>query len=80
MTTEQAIDLANQIKRPHQRRPLDKLTTAADVSAGVTALNKRFEVLGGLVMDMQKRVDQIVADVEYLQDFQPGQPSRRYQS
>jgi len=83
MTTEQAITLANQVKRPHQRRPLDKLhgsTTANDISAGVTELAKRFATIGGTIAEMQTRIDQAAADVEFIKSFDPSQPPRRMHS
>lgn len=82
MTTEQAIDLANQAKRhPHQR--LDKLratTSAADLAAGVTALAKSYSDLGASLSRMQKRLDHLEDAVAYLRDFDPGQPLRRFHS
>jgi hypothetical protein len=85
MTPEQAIAFANQIKRPQQRQPLDKLqgnrTAAAELSAGVTALAKRYSDLGDSLSKMKTRIDQLEADVEYLQTtFTPGSPIRRMHS
>jgi len=80
MTTNEALAIAAQAK-PTRRKPLDKLvnaTTAADVSAGVTALTKRFDAMRSTVAEMQTRIDQAVADVEYLREFQPGQPRRMH--
>jgi hypothetical protein len=81
MTLAEALDIAAQAK-PKHRQPLDKLhasTTAEQLSDGVTVLSKRFDGLGGTVAGLQKRVDQIAADVEYLENFTPGMPPRRLQ-
>jgi hypothetical protein len=84
MTTEQAIELGNQVRRPAQRRPLDKRqgssATAEDISAGVTALAKSYATMGGTLADMQRRIDQAAADVEFIKHFEPGQPPRRMHS
>jgi hypothetical protein len=81
MTTVEALVIAAQAK-PKHRQPLDKLhasTTAAQLSAGADALNKRFDGMGGTVADMRKQFDQIAADVEFLQNFTPGSLPRRLQ-
>jgi hypothetical protein len=80
MKTEEALAIAAQAK-PIRRQPLDKLhDSAADIAAGVTALAKRFDVMGGTIVEMQKRIDQAAADVEFIQNFHPGQPLRRMHS
>ena len=81
MTTHEALMIAAQAK-PRRRQPLDKLqgSTAADLSAGVTALSKSFDALGGALTEAQAQLSQIAADVEYLENFKPGSPVRRMHS
>jgi hypothetical protein len=73
MTTEEALAIAAQVK-PKYRQPLDKLqgsTTVANVSAGVTTLNKSYGAMGDTVADMQKRLDQMRADLDHIEN-NPG--------
>jgi hypothetical protein len=82
MTTAEALAIADQA-RPTHRQPLDKLQGSATVeqfSTDVTALSKSYGVMGSAVMDMQKRLDQAAADVEFLQNFTPNSPIRRFHS
>jgi hypothetical protein len=83
MTTEEAIALANQVKRQQQQQPLDKLQrsagTAEDLSAGAAALAKSFGTMGEAVAAMAKRLDHLEDAVEYLKG-PPGQPLRRFQA
>jgi hypothetical protein len=82
MTLQEALAIADQTKPTH-RQPLDKLqgsTTAAVLSAGVEALAKSYDVMGSAIVDMQKRLDQAAADVEYIQNFTPNSPIRRFHS
>jgi hypothetical protein len=78
MTLTDALKIADQAK-PIRRQPLDKLHSTS-IAAATDALTKRFDAIGGTVGDMQKRIDQAAADVEFIQNFVPGQPSRRMQS
>ena len=81
MTLADALEIARHAK-PLRRQPLDKLhasTTAAQLSAGANTLNKSFDALGGTLAKARAQVDQIAADVEYIQTFTPGQPPRRLQ-
>jgi len=73
MTIEQAIAIANQTKPTH-RASLDKLQCGDALGqhvAGVTALSKRFGELGADVLGMQKRLDQIRADLDHVEN-NPG--------
>jgi hypothetical protein len=73
MTLKEALAIAAQVK-PKHRQSLDKLqgsTTVADVSAGVTTLRKSFDAMGGTVGDMQKRLDQMRADLDHIENS-PG--------
>jgi hypothetical protein len=81
MTTHDALMIAAQVKPKHQQ-PLDKLQgiTAADLSAGVTALSKSFDAMGGTLAKAKAQLSQIAADVEYLENFKPGSPVRRLNS
>jgi hypothetical protein len=66
MTTAEAITIAAQVY-PKHREPLDKLQGAAiayQLKAGATALNKRFDGIGGTVADMQKQIDRARAGVK----------------
>jgi hypothetical protein len=87
MTLQEALAIAAgaepaaQAKPKHQhRQPLDKLqeTGAADqFASSVSALSKRFDGLEETASSLQKRIDQVAADVEYLENFTPGSPPRR---
>jgi hypothetical protein len=83
MKIEEAIAIANKAKpRPKPRVAMDKLqgsVTAGQFTAGAASLAKRYDAMGETFSGLQKRLDQIAADVEYLQTFQPGQPPRRLQ-
>jgi hypothetical protein len=81
MTTHEALMIAAQAK-PKHRQPMDKLqgSTAADLSTGVTALRKSYDVIGNDVSDITAQLSKIAADVEYLENFKPGSPVRRLNS
>jgi hypothetical protein len=73
MTTAEALAIAEQAK-PKHRQPLDKLLTGIStdqIAAGVTALSKSYDRMGGTVADMQKRLDQIRADLDHVEN-NPG--------
>jgi hypothetical protein len=75
VTLQEAIALANRVK-PLPRAALDKLGNVQ-----LTALEKRW--WNGLienVTDVQQRLDQVAADVEFLSTLTPGQPPRRLHS
>jgi hypothetical protein len=79
MTTAEALAIAAQAK-PKHRQPLDKLqgsTAAAQLSVGADTLNKGFTAMGGTLAKARGQLDQIAADVEYLENFTPGSPPRR---
>ncbi len=60
------------------RPQLGKLLGGTDhLSAGTDALNKSFDAMGGTLAKCRSQLDQIAADVEYLQNFTPGAPPRR---
>ncbi|SDP49442.1 hypothetical protein [Afipia sp. GAS231] len=81
MTLQEALAIAAQAKPKHQhRQPLDKLqgsSAAAQLATDATALSKRFDSVEETASSLQKRVDQIAADVEYLENFKPGAPARK---
>jgi hypothetical protein len=82
MTLQEALAIAAQAK-PQHRPQLDKLQgggTADQLSAGTDALNKSFDVMGGTLAKCRTQLDQIAADVEFLQNFTPGTLPRRLQS
>jgi hypothetical protein len=73
MKIEEAIALANRIKAKH-RQPLDKLQRSDALAkhvASVTALTKRYATLGGTVVNLQKCLDQIRADLDHVEN-NPG--------
>jgi hypothetical protein len=77
MTLSEALAIAAQAK-PLRRASFDKLHrsfAAAQFMADVIALSKRYDVLGGTVADMQKRLNQIAADIDHLENT-PGQKRR----
>jgi hypothetical protein len=79
MTLQEALAIAEHAK-PQQRQPLDKLqgsATAAQLSVGADTLNKSFDGMGGTLAKARGQLDQIAADVEYLENFTPGAPPRR---
>lgn len=81
MTLLEALATAAQAT-PNQRHrhPLDKLqasTGAGQIAADAAALSKRFYGMADALSSLQKRVDQIAADVEYLENFKPGSSPRR---
>jgi hypothetical protein len=83
VTTEEAIRFANEVKSrrssPVARVDFNKLQGNRS-SPVLTALEKRW--WSGLienVTDVQQRLDQIAADVEFLETFTPGAPPRRLQ-
>jgi hypothetical protein len=68
MTLQEALDIARHAK-PRHRAPFEKLQgggPAADAIAETASV-------------LTKRVDQIQADIEYLQNFKPGMPVRMHQ-
>jgi hypothetical protein len=82
MTTEEAIALANRIK-PEHRQPFNKLqgsTTADQLSAQTDALSKSYAAMGNSLSGMTEQLSKIAADVEYLENFTPNSPIRRFQS
>jgi hypothetical protein len=83
MTLAEALKIAEQAKPKLKARvAMDKLqgsATAAQFTARVEALNKSFDAVGQALSGLKRRLNQIEADVEYLQNFQPGQPPRRLQ-
>jgi hypothetical protein len=78
MTLEEAIAIAGRVK---PKRPLlDKLHASPEegqTTHKAAALRKRLDGMVEPVADLQKRVDQIAAEVEYLENFKPGIPRRR---
>lgn len=82
MNLTEALAIAANAK-PASRKLLTKRqisTIRKRLSAGTTELTKRFDGLSGTVATMQKSLNQIAADVEYLEHFTPGAPPRRLQS
>jgi hypothetical protein len=81
MTLHDALMIAAQAK-PKHRQPLDKLqgSTAADLSTGVTALRKSYDVIGNDVSDIAAQLSKIADDVAYLQNFSPSSLIRRMHS
>ena len=83
MITAEALAIAA-LAKPKQpdRIPMDKLhrATAEGISAGVADLAKRYATMVGTVADMQRRIDQAAADVEFIKNYEPGQPPRRMHS
>jgi hypothetical protein len=81
VTLQEALAIAAQAKPTQKHRPpLDKLhasTGAGQFHADVEALSKRFDGMGEAALGLQKRIDQIAADVEYLENFKPGAPPRK---
>lgn len=79
-----AIDDQTEPRAHPQRQRFDKLqrtTAAEDLSAGVTEMAKSFGTLGHAINQMQKRIDHLAAELEYLQTtFTPNAPLRKYQS
>lgn len=80
MTLQEALAIARtaQLKQPPS---LDKLqgSVAGAATARIVELNKRFDVISQATLDLQKRLDQIAADVEYIGNFKPGSMPRRLQ-
>jgi len=65
MTLAEALAIAAHAK-PEHRQPLDKLqgsTTGAQLSAGLEALSKSYNAMGGTLADMQKQLDRARAGV-----------------
>jgi hypothetical protein len=82
MTLADALKIAEQAKPKHQQ-PFNKLqgtTTAADLTTGVTALSKSYAAMGNSLSGMTAQLQKIAADVEYLENFTPNSPIRRFQS
>lgn len=83
MTLQEALTIAEQVQ---PKRPLHKLqpgTTADHVAAGVAALNKRYDVMGGTVAGIQKQLTQIEAGIARVEDHlnapQPALPKGYFQ-
>ena len=49
-------------------KKLQGSTTAADLSAGVTALSKRYDAMGDSLADMQRQIDRARAGVVLCAD------------
>lgn len=89
MTLQEALAIAAQAepaaqaKPKHQhRQPLDKLlhsSAAERLASRTAALSKRFDGMEHTATSLQKSLDQVAADVEYLQTFTPGSTTRRLQ-
>jgi hypothetical protein len=47
--------------------------------AAIDALAKRFDGMGGTLAKCRSDLDQIAADIEYLENFTPGAAPRRLQ-
>jgi hypothetical protein len=85
VTLAEAIAFAEEVKssrhKPSARTAFNKLqgsATAVDrFAAGVVALSKSYDAMGGTVAGMQKRIDQMRADLDHAVNS-PGQ--RRLQS
>lgn len=75
MTLQEALAVAARAKPIERKRrePLDKLRFDADVAA----LNKSYETMGETLSGLQKRIDQIAADVEYIENFTQRSIRRR---
>jgi hypothetical protein len=74
MTLAEALAIARHAK-PKPRAALDKLAGSDALAkhvAGVTALAKRFDKLGTDISGIQKRLDQILADLDHVENS-PGQ-------
>jgi hypothetical protein len=73
MTLHDALMIAAQAK-PKHRQPLDKLQAGISTdqfAAGVTALKKSYDAMGNTVVTMQKRLDQMRADLDHIEN-NPG--------
>ena len=78
MTTAEALAIAA-LAKPIQRQPLDKLHDSS-MAAAAAALAKRYDAMGGTLAKAQGQLSQLAADVEFIQNFHPGQPPRRMHS
>jgi hypothetical protein len=78
VTITEALAVAAQAK-PIRRQPLDKLH-GNGMAAAVDALAKSYDAMGGTLAKTQVHLNQLAADVEFLENFQPGQPLRRMHS
>lgn len=79
MTLQEALSIAAQAK-PRHRQPLTKRqagTLAKRLSLGAAELTKQYDVVGGTLAKARSQLDQIAADVEYLENFTPGSLPRR---
>lgn len=79
MTLQEALAIAAQVK-PRHRQLLTKRqasTIAKRLSSGAAELSKQHDALGGSLAKARSQLDQIAADVEYLENFTPGSPPRR---
>jgi len=83
MTLQEALEIAARAKPKQPERiafnKLQSSVTAGQLSVGANTLNKSFDAMGGTLAKARAQVDQIAADVEYIQTFTPGQPPRRLQ-
>ena len=68
MTLQEALDIARHAK-PRPRAAVEKLHSIGPAMGAI----------GELASTLAKRVDQIQADVEYLQNFKTGMPVRTRQ-
>jgi hypothetical protein len=78
VTTAEALAIAAQAK-PIRREPLDKLHDSS-IAAAADALAKRYDAMGGTLVKAQAQLNQLAADVEFVQNFVPGQTPRRMHS
>jgi hypothetical protein len=78
VTTSEALAIAAQAK-PIRRQSLDKLQ-GSSMAAAADALAKRYDAMGGTVTDIQKQIGRAQAAVEFVRDFRPDQPVRKFNS
>jgi hypothetical protein len=70
MTLQEALEIAR-TAQPLRRATFDKLQSADQIALGAAALAKTYDAMGGTVADMQKRLDQIRADLDHVEN-NPG--------
>ena len=84
MTLQEALAIAARAKpKPPKRIAFDKLAGSDALAkhvAGVTALVKSFDVMGGTLAMAQGQLAKVAADVEYIENFTPNSPIRRFHS
>ena len=85
MTLTEALSFADEVKsRRHQpvaRTAFKKQqagTMTDKITAGVTALAKSYRAMGGTLVKAKAQLSQIAADVEYIENFTPNSPIRRF--